>query len=162
MSILLFRGSGLVNSGTAVWGGGRTSLFPVPAELGQGLPHPQLRKWHRPPTSHLEETPGRPTGEVGKQRASEPHFFMHLSLARVSMKIWCFRKKDIAMRWRENANSNKTGYLPYISNPACAGFNCSLWMSLPRWPVSLITFFGKLLVIARGNLVWATWHLGGN
>jgi hypothetical protein len=35
-------------------GEGTPSLFPVPAERGQGLPHPQLQKWHRPPpTSHL-------------------------------------------------------------------------------------------------------------
>ncbi|MEE8480183.1 MAG: hypothetical protein V3T59_02960, partial [Desulfobacterales bacterium] len=43
-------------------GEGAPSLFPVPAERGQGLPHPQLRKWHRPPTSHSDETPGRPKG----------------------------------------------------------------------------------------------------
>ena len=52
-------------------GEGAPSLFPVPAERGQGLPHPQLRKWHRPPTSHSEETPGRPKGEAAKQRAPE-------------------------------------------------------------------------------------------
>ena len=33
-------------------GEGTPSLFPVPAERGQGLPHPQLRKWHRPSASH--------------------------------------------------------------------------------------------------------------
>ncbi len=33
-------------------GEGAPSLFPVPAERGQGLPHPQLRKWHRPSASH--------------------------------------------------------------------------------------------------------------
>jgi len=41
-------------------GEGAPSLFPAPAERGQGLPRPQLRKWHRPPTSHSDETPGRP------------------------------------------------------------------------------------------------------
>jgi hypothetical protein len=77
------------------------ALFPPPA--GQGLPYPQLRKWHRPPTSHLEETPGRPQGEARKQRAVESPVFTHLSYARASMKIWCFRKRDTAIRWRENA-----------------------------------------------------------
>ena len=33
-------------------GEGAPSLFPVPAERGQGLPHPLLRKWHRPSASH--------------------------------------------------------------------------------------------------------------
>ena len=85
-----------------LWAGeGAPSLFPVPAERGQGLPHPQLRKWHRPPASHSEETPGRPKGEAGKQRASEPPYFTHLSLARASMKIWCFRQRDTAITWCE-------------------------------------------------------------
>ena len=82
-------------------GEGAPSLFPVPLERGQGLPHPQLRKWHRPPTSHSEETPGRPMGEAAKQRASEPHLFTHLSLARASMKIWCIFKSYTAIKWRE-------------------------------------------------------------
>jgi hypothetical protein len=81
-------------------GEGAPSLFPVPAERGQGLPHPQLRKCHRPPTSHSDETPGRPKGEAAKQRASEPPAFTPLSLARASMKIWCFRKRDTAIKWR--------------------------------------------------------------
>ncbi|MGD8878514.1 MAG: hypothetical protein PVH75_12205, partial [Syntrophobacterales bacterium] len=76
-------------------------LFPVPAERGQGLPHPHLRKWHRPITSHSEETPGRPEGKAAKQRASEPPLFSHLSLAGSSMKIWCFRNRDTAIRWCE-------------------------------------------------------------
>ena len=82
-------------------GEGAPSLFPVPAERGQGLPHPQLRKWHRPPTSHLEETPGRPKGKAPPQRALEPPFFTHLSSARASMKIWCFHKRDTAIKWCE-------------------------------------------------------------
>jgi len=82
-------------------GEGAPSLFPVPAERGQGLPHPQLRKWHRPPTSHSDETPGRPQGEAGKQRAPEPPVFTHLSLARASMKIWCIFKRYTAIKWRE-------------------------------------------------------------
>jgi len=142
-------------------GEGAPSLFPPPA--GQGLPHPQLRKWHRPPTSHSDETPGRRKGEAAKQRAPEPPVFTHLSFARASMKIWCIFKRDTAIKWRENAPASvnlspplRTGVselfqqnwnLPYISNPALAGFNCSLWSSLPLWPVSLITFLGKLLVI---------------
>jgi hypothetical protein len=90
-----------------LWAGeGTPSLFPVPAERGQGLPHPQLRKWHRPPTSHSEETPGRPKGEAAKQRASEPPLFTPLSLARASMKIWCFRNRDTALRWCENASAS--------------------------------------------------------
>ncbi len=55
----------------------------------------------RPPTSHSEETPGRPTGEAAKQRAPEPPVFTHLSLARASMKIWCIFKSDTAIKWRE-------------------------------------------------------------
>ena len=80
-------------------GEGAPSLFPPPA--GQGLPHPQLRKWHRPPASHSEERPGRPRGEVAKQRVSEPPLFTHLSLARASMKIWCIFKSYTAIKWRE-------------------------------------------------------------
>jgi len=34
------------------------SLFPVPSERGQGVPHPQPRKWLRPSASHSEKTPG--------------------------------------------------------------------------------------------------------
>ncbi len=87
---------------TQLWAGeGTPSLFPVPAERGQGLPHPQLRKWHRPLTSHLEETPGRPKGEAAKQRALEPPLFTPLSLARASMKIWCNSKRDTAIKWCE-------------------------------------------------------------
>ncbi len=140
-------------------GEGAPSLFPPSAD--QGLPHPQLRKWHRPPTSHSDETPGRPKGKAAKQRAPEPPVFTHLSLARASMKIWCIFKGDTAIKWRENAPASvipspqrRTGVselfqqncnLPYISNPALAGFNCSLWTSLPLWPVSLITFLGNVL-----------------
>ena len=87
-------------------GEGTPSLFPVPAERGQGLPHPQPRKWHRPPTSHSEETPGRPKGEAAKQRAPEPPVFTHLNLARASMKIWCIFKSDTAIKWRENATAS--------------------------------------------------------
>jgi len=87
------------------------------------LPHPQLRKWHRPPTSHSEETPGRPKGKAAKERAPEPPVFPHLSLARASMKIWCISKSDTAIKWRE---------LLVVDEPS-------------PWPVSLITFFGKLL-----------------
>jgi hypothetical protein len=105
-------------------GEGAPSLFPVPTERGQGLPHPQLRKWHRPPTSHSEETPGRPKGEAAKQRAPEPPAFTHLSLARASMKIWCIFKGDTAIKWRE---------LLVVDEPS-------------PWPVSPIILLGKLLV----------------
>jgi len=105
-------------------GEGAPSLFPPPA--GQGLPHPQLRKWHRPPTSHSEETPGRPKGKAAKQRAPEPPVFPHLSLARASMKIWCISKSDTAIKWRE---------LLVVDEPS-------------PWPVSLITF----LEILQSNL----------
>ena len=79
------------------------------------------------------------------------------------MKIWCISKSDTAIKWRENAPASvnpspllQTGVselfqqnwnFPYISNPALAGFNRSLWTSLPLWPVSLITFLGKLLFL---------------
>ncbi|MEE8621197.1 MAG: hypothetical protein V3T37_04010, partial [Syntrophobacteria bacterium] len=53
------------------------------------------------PTSHSDETPGRPKGEAAKQRAPEPPVFTHLSLARASMKIWCISKSDTAIKWRE-------------------------------------------------------------
>jgi hypothetical protein len=62
---------------TQLWAGeGTPSLFPPAA--GQGLPHPQLRKWHRPPTSHLEETPGRPKGEAGNNEHLS-NLFVHIS-----------------------------------------------------------------------------------
>ena len=64
---------------------------------------PQAEKWYRPPTSHSEETPARPKGEAGKQRAPEPPVFTHLSLARASMKMWCIFKSDTAIKWCENA-----------------------------------------------------------
>jgi hypothetical protein len=105
-------------------GEGTPSLFPPPA--GQGLPHPQLWKWHRPPTSHSDETPGRLKGEAAKQRAPEPPVFTHLSLARASMKIWCISKSDTAIKWRE---------LLVVDEPS-------------PWPVSLITFLGKLLAFS--------------
>ena len=79
------------------------------------------------------------------------------------MKMWCIFQGDTAIKGRENAPAsvNLSPHLrtedselfhqnwnfPYISNPALAGFNCSLWSSLPLWAVSLITFLGKLLVI---------------
>ena len=70
-----------------LWAGeGAPSLFAAPAERGQGLPHPQLRKWHRPPTSHSEETPGRPKGEAAKQRAPEQPVLKHLSLCLLRMR----------------------------------------------------------------------------
>ena len=90
---------------------------------GQGLPHPRLRKWHRPPTNHSDETPGRPKGKAVKQRAPEPPAFTHLSLARASMNIWCIFKGNTAIKWRE---------LLVVGGPS-------------PWPVSFITFFGKLL-----------------
>jgi len=97
-------------------GEGAPSLFPVPAERGQGLPHPQLRKWHRPPASHSEETPGRPKGEAGKQRAPEPPVFTHLSLDRTSMKIWCIFKSDTAIKWRELLVVDQSSPLAYVAH----------------------------------------------
>jgi hypothetical protein len=38
-------------------GEGAPSLFPVLHERGQGLPHPQLRKWHSLPASHAARHP---------------------------------------------------------------------------------------------------------
>ena len=118
-------------------GEGAPSLFPPPA--GQGLPHPQLRKWHRPPTSHSEATPGRPKGEAAKQRALEPPVFMHLNLARASMKIWCIFKSDTAIKWRENA----TKLEPSLHFESCfSGIQLLVVDEPSPWPVSLITFLG--------------------
>jgi hypothetical protein len=95
-------------------GEGAPSLFPPPA--GQGLPHPQLRKWHRPPTSHSEATPGRPKGEAAKQRAPELPVFTHLNLARASMKIWCIFKSDTAIKWRELLVVDEPSPLAYVAH----------------------------------------------
>jgi hypothetical protein len=100
-------------------GEGAPSLFPVPTERGQGLPHPQLRKWHRPPTSHSEETSGRPKGEAAKQRASEPLLLPLLA----PQRLWCIFKGDTAIKWRE---------LLVVDTPSPG-------------PALLITFLRKLL-----------------
>ncbi|RLA86636.1 MAG: hypothetical protein DRG34_06350 [Deltaproteobacteria bacterium] len=63
--------------------------------------------------------------EAAKQRAPESPLFTHLSLARASMKIWCIFKSDTAIKWRE---------LLVVEEPF-------------PWPVSRVTFLGKLLVI---------------
>ena len=51
----------------------------------------------------------------------------------------------------ERANYNKMGYLPYISNPALVGFNCSLWSSLP---------LGLGSDIIKGEKMGKSWALG--
>jgi hypothetical protein len=80
---------GLVTSGPAVAGGsppasperlamaGRhaPSLFPVPAERGQGLPQSQPGKWHRPSAVTQKRHQPRPKGEAAKQRTSEQPLF---------------------------------------------------------------------------------------
>jgi len=72
------------------------------------------------------------------------------SPARGSMKMWCSANRYAAMNNAKmlqraptqsrfggtgglRANSNKIRYLPYISNPASVGFNCTLWSSFPCW-----------------------------
>ena len=89
--ILSFQGYAQVTSSAAEGGGRRPLPVPPPtaAEVAQAS------------TSHSEETPGRPMGEAAKQRATEPHLFTHLSLARASMKIWCIFKSYTAIKWRE-------------------------------------------------------------
>ena len=124
-------------------GEGAPSLFPPPA--GQGLPHPQLRKWRRPPTSHSEETPGRPRGKAAKQRALEPPVFTHLSLARASMKIWCIFKSDTAIKWRE---------LLVVVEPspwACAAHN--IFGETPG-NLQCACFFGKCWYTRKKIFVW--------
>jgi hypothetical protein len=123
-------------------GEGAPSLFPVPAERDQGLPHPQLRKWHRPPTSHSEETPERPKGEARPQRAFEPPVFTHLSLARASMKIWCIFKRDTAIKWRELLVVDEPSSLACVahnifretpSNLQCTCFFCQCWYTRKKF-----------------------------
>jgi hypothetical protein len=109
--LLSFRGSPPTAESlqAQLWTGeGTPSLFPVPAERGQGLPHPQLRKRHRPPTSHSEETPGDQRGRLGNNEHLSFLIFTHLSLAGASMKIWCFLLRDTAIKWRENAQASAT------------------------------------------------------
>ncbi|UCG11238.1 MAG: hypothetical protein JSU72_11840, partial [Deltaproteobacteria bacterium] len=45
-------------------GDGAPSLFPVPAERGQGLPQPQPGKWHRPPAVTLKRHQKRQSGRL--------------------------------------------------------------------------------------------------
>ncbi len=52
-----------------------------------------------PPVTQKKNQEGQ-KAEAGNQRASEPPLFTHLRLARASMKIWCFRKRDTAIKWR--------------------------------------------------------------
>jgi len=72
----------------------------------------------------------------------------HVRLARASMKMWRFLSGRAAINSakmlqrapsqsrlggtvRLRANYNNIGHLPYISNPASVGFNCTLWSSFP-------------------------------
>ena len=124
-------------------GEGAPSLFPPSAD--QGLPHPQLRKWRRPPTSHSEETPGRPRGEAAKQRAPESPVFKRLSLARASMKIWCIFKRDTAIKWRE---------LLVVDEPsplACVAHN--IFGETPS-NLQCTCFFGKCWYTRKKIFVW--------
>jgi hypothetical protein len=86
------------------------------ARMAGGAPPPcsRLRRARGSPTHSCGSFTGLPPvtqkknqegqkAEAGRQRASEPPLFTHLSLARASMKIWCFRKRDTAIKWCENA-----------------------------------------------------------
>ena len=72
-----------------------------------------------PPVTQKKNQEGQ-KAEAGRQRASEPPLFTHLSLARASMKIWCNSKRDTAIKWCE---------FLVVEEPSL-------------WPVSLITFLG--------------------
>ena len=109
---------------TQLWPGDSTpSLFPVPTERSQGLPHPQPGKWHRPSAVTQKRHQQRPKGEAAKQRTSEQPLFTDLSLERVCMKMWCSLNRNPANGWRES---------------------CALWSSLPvAWVREIL--LGKLL-----------------
>ena len=94
------------------------------APAGQGLPLPQLGKWHRPSAVTQKRHQQRPKGEAAKQRTSEQPIFTHLPLARACMEIWCYLKEYSANQWRES---------------------CALWSSFPVAQVTII-FLGKLLI----------------
>ena len=97
--LLSFRGSGLVTSSAAGCGGRRP--LPVSAYGGPGAPPPTAAEVAQASHQSLRRNTRKPKGEAGKQRASEPPLFTHLSLARASMKIWWFRKRDTAIKRRE-------------------------------------------------------------
>ena len=113
MFLLSFQGSSLVTSSAAV-GGGSPPASPC-SHGGRGAPPcSRLRRARGSPTHSCGSFTGLPPvtqkknqegqkAEAGRQRASEPPLFTHLSLARASMKIWCFRKRDTAIKWCENA-----------------------------------------------------------
>jgi hypothetical protein len=52
--------------------------------------------------------------------------------------FWCVNESDLADVSSEGlrAKYNKIGYLPYISNPALAGFNYARWGVASPWPKS--------------------------
>jgi len=91
----------------------------------------------------------------------------HASLTRVSMKMERFLNGHAAINGakmlqrapsqsrlggtaRLRANYNKIRLLPYISNPASVGFNCTLWSSFPcktqRVYLRNRDFLGELLL----------------
>jgi len=128
-----------------------------PVEFPQGNPIQQDRS--------LRTDSKRPKGKAAKQRASEQPVFTHLSFVRACMKMWRYLYRNTANKCRENAAAstnpvppcgteglraqyNKIGYLPYISNPALAGFNharCGVAFPWPRlreyfWRKSCLNF----------------------
>ena len=76
MSLLSFQGLTVWPLLAQLWPGeGSPSLFPVPAERGQGLPQLQPGKWHRPSAVTQKRHQQRPKGQAAKQRTSEQPLF---------------------------------------------------------------------------------------
>jgi hypothetical protein len=100
MFLLSFRGSGLVTSSATVGGGRRPLPVPRSCGTGPGAPPPTAAEVAQASRQSLRRNTRKPKGEAGKQRASESPLFMPLSLAGASMKIWCFRNRDPAIKWR--------------------------------------------------------------
>jgi hypothetical protein len=91
-------------------GEGTPSLFPPSAD--QGLPQPQLGKWHRPSAVTQKRHQRRPKGEAAKQRASEQPVFTNLRFERACMKMWCSLNRNSANRCREYARCGVASQWP--------------------------------------------------
>ena len=97
-------------------------MFLVPAERGQGLPQPQLGKWHRPAALTQKKHQHRPKGEATKQRAPE-------------QPIVCASQRRKGLH--EDVMLSQKG----LSHN---GANCSLWSRLPvAYVINIV--FGKTL-----------------
>ena len=101
MFLLPFQGSGLVTSSAAVGRGRRPLPVPRSCGTGPGAPPPKAAEVAQASRQSLRRNTRKARGEAVKQRASEPPLFPPLSLAGASMKIWCFRKRDTAIKWCE-------------------------------------------------------------